>query len=87
MSNELIRICKFKGKDPRFDSNKTYIVKIIEKEETVCEEKELLSVNMFGKRTFRTKQLKKYSIVAITQNKIMTYSSMDKFLENWEIIG
>ena len=84
---ELIKLCKFKGKDSRLDRNKTYVVKIIEKEETVHEEKELLSVNMFGKKTFITKQSKKYSIVAITQNKVMPYSDMDKFLENWEIIG
>ena len=83
---ELVKLCKFKGKDSKFDSNKTYIVKIIEKEETTYE-KELLSVNIFGKKTFITKQSKKYSIVAITQNKIVTYSNMDKFLENWEIIG
>jgi hypothetical protein len=84
--SELVKICRFKGNDTKFDNDKTYIVKITEKEK-VTYEKELLSVNMFGKKTFITKQLKKYSIVAITQNKIMTYSKMDKFLENWEIIG
>lgn len=84
--SELVKLCKFKGKDSRLDGNKTYIVKIIEKEE-ITYEKELLSVNMFGKKTFITKQSKKYSIVAIIQNKIMTYSNMDKFLENWEIVG
>lgn len=87
MNNEVTKLCRFKGENSKFDKNKTYIVKIAEKEETVCEEKELLSVNMFGKKTFITKRLKKYSIVATTQNRVMIYSDMDKFLENWEIIG
>lgn len=86
MSNEITRLCKFIGEDPRLDKNKTYMVKITETEK-ITYEKELLSVNRFGMKTFMTKQLKKYSIVATTQNRIMVYSNMDKFLENWEIVG
>lgn len=87
MSNETIKLCRFIGESSKFDKNKTYMVKIAEKEETVCEEKELLSVNMFGKKTFITKRLKKYPIVATTQNRVVIYSDMDNFLENWEIVG
>ena len=84
--SEMTRLCRFIGKDPRLDNNKTYMVKITE-EEKITYEKELLSVNMFGKRTFTTKQVKKYSVVATTQNRIMVYSDLDRFLENWKIIG
>lgn len=84
--SEITRICRFKGNDNRFDKNKTYMVNI--KEELRIEyEKELLSVNRLGMRTFMTKQIKRYYIVATTQNRIMVYSNMDKFLENWTIIG
>ena len=86
MSNEITKLCRFKGEDPRLNKNKTYMVKIKE-EEKVTYEKELLSVNMFGRRTFINKQIKKYSIVATTQNRIMVYNNLDNFLENWEIIG
>ena len=85
MNNEMTKLCRFIGEDPRLDKNKTYMVKITEEEKTTYE-KELLSVNMFGKRTFITKQVKKYLVVAETQNRIIVYSNIDKFLENWKII-
>ena len=84
--SEMTRICRFKGNDSRFDKSKTYMVNI--KEQSRIEyEKELLSVNRLGMRTFMTKQIKRYYIVATTQNRIMVYDNMNKFLENWEIIG
>ena len=86
MNNEMTKLCRFIGEDPRLNKNKTYMVKITE-EEKITYEKELLSVNMFGKKTFITKQVKKYSIVATTQNRIIPYSNLDKFLENWKIVG
>ena len=86
MNNEMVKLCRFIGEDPRLNKDKTYMVKITE-EEKITYEKELLSVNRFGIRTFTTKQLKKYLIIATIQNRIMVYSNMDKFLENWEIVG
>ena len=84
--SEMTRICRFKGNDIRFDKSKTYMVNIKEESRTEYE-KELLSVDRLGIKTFMTKQIKHYYIVATTQNRIMIYSNMDKFLENWTIIG
>ena len=84
--SELVKICKFKGKDDELEFYYKYIVTIkeVEKTENI---KDLLCISSSGKRTFTYRTVTKYYIVAKVQGKTFVYPDFTSFLRDWEIVG
>lgn len=84
--SELVKICRFKGKDNKLKFCNRYIVEIKEAEEMVTK-KDLLCTSSSGQRTFTYRTVTEYYIIAKAQGKTFVYSDFENFLKDWEIVG
>lgn len=69
------KICRFKGKDEScgFTKGKSYLLEIADVRSDVLSEGKYYGFE--------------YTVMIKSRGRGCTYSNMDKFLENWEIIG